>query len=600
MNDRDRQREHLNKVIHWAQKIEDELHEIIWHHHFPVHFRPGSKGVAIVGLTPRRPQRGRSGFTNLDNIYNNFNELLSKHCIDIPQGRKTPEKALQSFLIMKSKSNCFQRWIGLLNDASDITDSPARLRWVTDEIAVPVGKKRIVCDLLAMRETDSGGRVPVVIELKSARLMKKLVQQVTDYAALVDAHPDLYAQLFSVILKEEIAFTGPCEKWIVWPLAGEEKDPREKELAEEGIRVVGYKRTGWGFKFRVGEAPTPNMKDRFLGCLLGGAVGDALGAPVEFLSLREIREAFGRDGVTGMEPAYGRRGAITDDTQMTLFTAEGLIRAMRRYSERGICHPPSVVHRAYLRWLHTQGVPWSEIEPDGSGVPDGWLITNRVLFNQRAPGNSCVTALDSGVMGTPDEPINDSKGCGGVMRVAPVGLIAVNPFDLGSECAAITHGHLTGYLAAGALAVVVSEISKGQGIDKACQLALEELAAHDGHEETTRVVEAALALAGTTAPSPEAVETLGRGWIAEEALAISLYCALTAPDFRSGVLTAVNHGGDSDSTGAITGNLLGCLRGVEEIPPEWIEQLEAREVIERVARDLCRCVGDDDLEEMEG
>ncbi len=257
MSDHQRQQEHLEKVIDWAQKIEDELHEIIWHNHFPVHFRPGSKGVAMVGLTPRRPQRGRSGFTNLQNVYNNFNELLRKHCIDIPQGRKTPEKALQSFLIMRSKRNYFPRWMGPLNEASDLTNSPVSLRWVTDEIAVPVGNRRIVCDLLAMRDTESGGRVPVVIELKSARHMRRLVQQVTDYAKLVDTHADLYARLFSVILNEEIVFADgcECEKWIVWPQAGEHQDLREKELGELGIRVVGYNRIGSGFRFRVGEAP---------------------------------------------------------------------------------------------------------------------------------------------------------------------------------------------------------------------------------------------------------------------------------------------------------------------------------------------------------
>ncbi len=255
MSDHDKQREHLEKVIDWAQKIEDELHEIIWHHHYPVHFRPSSTGVAMIGLTAKRPQRGRSGFTNLKNVYNNFNELLRKHCVDIHQGKATPEKALQSFLIMRSKRNYFERWIGPLNEASEKTQSPARLRFVTDEIAVPGDKRRIVCDLLAMRETKDGGRVPVVIELKSARHMKRLIQQVTDYATLVDTHADLYARLFETILHDDTTFTGPCEKWIVWPQAGDTKDPREDRLAEIGIRVVGYKRRGWAFGFRVGEKP---------------------------------------------------------------------------------------------------------------------------------------------------------------------------------------------------------------------------------------------------------------------------------------------------------------------------------------------------------
>jgi ADP-ribosyl-[dinitrogen reductase] hydrolase len=95
----------------------------------------------------------------------------------------------------------------------------------------------------------------------------------------------------------------------------------------------------------------PSLQDRFRGCLLGGAVGDALGAPVEFSSRTTILNQFGPSGIRDYAPAYGRKGAITDDTQMTLFTAEGFIRAAVRYASRGICNPVSVIHRAYLRWL---------------------------------------------------------------------------------------------------------------------------------------------------------------------------------------------------------------------------------------------------------
>lgn len=100
---------------------------------------------------------------------------------------------------------------------------------------------------------------------------------------------------------------------------------------------------------------TPRQLDRALGCLLGGAVGDALGAPIEFLSTDEIRARWGPEGLTNFEPHRGRRGSITDDTQMTFFTAEGLIRGAVRGRERGVSSLPSVVHHAYLRWLHTQG-----------------------------------------------------------------------------------------------------------------------------------------------------------------------------------------------------------------------------------------------------
>lgn len=78
----------------------------------------------------------------------------------------------------------------------------------------------------------------------------------------------------------------------------------------------------------------------------------------------------------------------------------------------------------------------------------------------------------------------------------------------------------------------------------------------------------------------------GQGWIAEEALAISIYCSLVAQDFRHGVLMAVNHDGDSDSTGAITGNLLGATLGVKSMPEEWLAPLELRAVISEFAEDL--------------
>src|SRR5918993_271937 len=97
------------------------------------------------------------------------------------------------------------------------------------------------------------------------------------------------------------------------------------------------------------------LNSQAIGCLLGGAVGDALGAGIEFDSWASIARRHGPDGVTDFVDAYGRRGAITDDTQMTMFTAEGLIRASVRQRERGICHAPSVIRHAYLRWIWTQG-----------------------------------------------------------------------------------------------------------------------------------------------------------------------------------------------------------------------------------------------------
>src|SRR5512142_1619957 len=118
----------------------------------------------------------------------------------------------------------------------------------------------------------------------------------------------------------------------------------------------------------------------YRGCLLGGAVGDALGAPVEFLSLAQLREAFGVAGVAGLEREYGRRGAVTDDTQMTLFTADALLRWKHR---TGGADPDALVEdglRAYRRWLITQG----ELTREAGAA--GWLLGVPGLHAQRAPG----------------------------------------------------------------------------------------------------------------------------------------------------------------------------------------------------------------------
>jgi len=337
-------------------------------------------------------------------------------------------------------------------------------------------------------------------------------------------------------------------------------------------------------------------EDYFHGCLLGGAVGDALGAPIEFLSTAEIRERFGVNGLTDYvhSAEYGRFGAITDDTQMTMFTAEGMLRVYHRWQNRGLCDMPAVLHGAYLRWLLTQGENSSN--PDWPSLNSGWLVRVPELHSRRAPGSTCLSALRDGKIGRVEAPLNNSKGCGGIMRVAPVGLLystmpnvdAVRVFDAGCDVAAVTHGHPTGYLAAGVFSVLVYRIMRGDDLLQAIDDALALLRNRSGHEETSNAVRNALALAEAyPETSSEVVEQLGRGWVAEEALAIAIYCSLTAQnDFKCGVLAAVNHSGDSDSTGAITGNILGALLGVAAIPQIWLDQLELRAPLEILASDL--------------
>lgn len=326
-----------------------------------------------------------------------------------------------------------------------------------------------------------------------------------------------------------------------------------------------------------------NRIERIKGCLLGGAVGDALGAPVEFLEWNAIRATFGAQGIVDYAPASGRLGAITDDTQMMLFTAEGLLRAYVRGSSRGICHVPSVIHHALLRWLMTQ-----DYSPNTHVSLDGWLVKERALWSHRAPSNTCLSALKaSRHFGQLAE--NNSKGCGAVMRVAPCAFFG-NAFDYAADSGRLTHGHPTGYMAAGLSADILQRMADRQ--DSLEHAITESLAKHGdkpGMEETRALIERVLFYYYEGyRPTPERIDEFGGGWIAEEALAIGIWCALTAPSFELGVINAVNHSGDSDSTGLIAGHLLGIQYGPAAIPARWLDGLELRGVIEKVAEDIER------------
>lgn len=347
--------------------------------------------------------------------------------------------------------------------------------------------------------------------------------------------------------------------------------------------------------------PWRRTPGHYAACLLGGAVGDALGAGVEFNGLDEIRRLYGNEGIKTYIKCYGRVGAITDDTQMTLFTAEGLLRGHTRFLDDGRSSLVlEEVLKAYWRWLQTQGESPEGIHRTGSGG----LLDIPELHALRAPGNTCLAALRSGEVGTIEKPLNNSKGSGAVMRAAPVGLFMQSPellgiipddevdeaaFRLGCDIGALTHGHPSGYLPAGCLALLIARLIDGDDFRAALECVRTMLKDFDGHEETLAAIDYAVALAGDLelAPSPEVIARLGEGWVGEEALAISLYCLLVAGgDFDRAVRLAVNHSGDSDSTGAIAGNILGVMLGRSGIAEHWLRDLELKDVIERMGLEL--------------
>jgi ADP-ribosyl-[dinitrogen reductase] hydrolase len=332
--------------------------------------------------------------------------------------------------------------------------------------------------------------------------------------------------------------------------------------------------------------------EKIKGCLLGGAVGDALGAPVEFLSLGEIQRKFGEKGIADYYPTYDRNGAITDDTQMTLFTVEGILRkGVGDYFDSSTSFVDCTRY-SYIRWLGTQGIKW--INKDTEFIYNGILWHRDELHERRGPGKTCLDSLQihlesikKGVFTSP-QINNNSKGCGGVMRVSPVGLFSYfdEPFEEGCKSAKLTHSHPSGYLAAGFLAKLIRLLFESVPLRKAVEITADELKKFTGHEECLDAVTGALSFAENFEITPENVEKLGAGWVAEETLAISLFCSLKAESFIDGVRSAVNHGGDSDSTGSVTGSILGVINGKSNIPDEFTKELELHDFMEDLAEDL--------------
>lgn len=341
-----------------------------------------------------------------------------------------------------------------------------------------------------------------------------------------------------------------------------------------------------------------SLLDRFKGCLFGGAVGDAMGYAVEFMNIEQIREQFGPNGITQLQLVNGK-ALVSDDTQMTLFTANGLLTGMTKRrlgddSREMVRH----LHNAYMDWLHTQRVIGSKYSDNVS-----WIYHVPELHSVRAPGGTCLRSLTSGIMGTLEHPINSSKGCGGVMRVSPIGLY-YDParYDrrqidmLGAKSAALTHSHPLGYLSAAAMVRIISETVYGgyTGTDALYDVmrssirAIEtEFARNPKTEKLIAILNQAVERSKEPGEDRGHIAALGEGWVAEEALAIAVYCVLKYQDsFEKALAAAVNHSGDSDSTGAITGSILGAHIGYNAIPTTYIDQLELFSVIHELAEDL--------------
>lgn len=361
------------------------------------------------------------------------------------------------------------------------------------------------------------------------------------------------------------------------------------------------------------------VKDCIRGSLMAGATGDALGYPVEFMSRNAILARYGDKGITRFKLDSDGKALVSDDTQMILFTANGMLMGLTRGYMRGIGgDPKDYVDGAYIDWYYTQTVNKKSERDDFHYT---WLRDLPELAHRRAPGITCLNACESLLAHRDVE--NNSKGCGGIMRVAPMGLLdasfkesggsgfyykTVYLAEAGAHIARVTHLHPLGYLPAALMTLLLSRIVPltpdevkesiidiiNDGLDVMMNMYGNDYAKYK--EYLRALTLKAVNLAHSNISDIQAIMQLGEGWTAEEAWAISLYCVIRHIDnMKEAIIAAVNHDGDSDSTGSITGNIMGAIYGYEAIKRERLfcpcgkkfeDTIELHNIILAIADDL--------------
>ncbi len=287
------------------------------------------------------------------------------------------------------------------------------------------------------------------------------------------------------------------------------------------------------------------------GIIYGLAIGDALGSPTEFISLPRIKSKYGPSGIKDLpDPAL-----FTDDTQMSIAIAEALIKTGGREIEKIM----AAIRDEFIKWFHS---------------PE----------NNRAPGRTCLTGVANMERGLhwSESGVARSKGCGSAMRAAPIGYFyqhdPIKLKEIAHASGICTHGHPTGDAACIGAAYLVKLALDGTSTDKMLPELLDFTSGIS--EEFDQAILKVQECRGWE-DEEKALDYLGEGWIAEEAVSLALYCFLRYPDnYKKVVLRGANTNGDSDSIACIAGSISGAYLGIEEIPAKWIKGIEKTDYLD--------------------
>lgn len=342
----------------------------------------------------------------------------------------------------------------------------------------------------------------------------------------------------------------------------------------------------------------PQYMDKFEGAIIGCALGDAFGYPLMGLDFEEICSTFEKCGARELAVSRKTKTALfTEATQMTLFTADGILWANNEHAAYENASVAKYVFYSYQLWLYMQTKTIADREYewlfDKSKNPNmSSLLKSKGLGKHRRLNDVNIDALLSAtgnVFGTLSKSVNDNKDCGAVKRVAPAGLFygqnSDMAFRMGCDIGAITHSHPDGYLPCGVYAAIVAELLSDKPVDDAVNEAMALLASYPENQNTYNALQKAVDLANDEDIDPlEGLEELGDGLTAVSAISIAVYSAiLHQTNFKNAIALAANHDGDSAACASITGGILGAWYGLKKLPKDWSKKVQYRTLLETVA-----------------
>ena len=328
----------------------------------------------------------------------------------------------------------------------------------------------------------------------------------------------------------------------------------------------------------------------YAGCLLGLAVGDAMGVTVDSKTYNEICQMYGPAGLLGYDLVNGF-AQISSHTQLAAFSCNGLIMGLARGQTTPIQH----ITLALKEWSQVQNLPR---EPQRRLC---WLSHMSQMRARRCMDPRTLDALTRDMLGTPQSPANQGQGPGSLTAAVPVGLFFspermefAQIGQLGAQTVALTHGDPLAFLCGAVIAYAVA------GIVQAPQTPLQEqflcaaqaVQAQFGDQfpqaqQLQNSIAHAAALADDPHNVPAQVMEMLSCTTAAEVLCGAVYAVLASRgDFDSALIIAVNHSGKSAAVGALTGAFLGALLGQEALPEFYLECLEPAQLLRQLAADL--------------